>query len=346
MRLPRDVRMPVNGQFRYGAAVIAAAGTNQATGTQINSQFVMVTGADGTKGVVLPSMALGMKVRVINTDVSGVLKVYPFSGDSAVINVLSADAALTIQPGQVVDFVGASKTQIWTNRTLSTVLAAGTTSVAPLTLTAGTNLTTPAAGAVEYDGTAFYATPAANTREQIDAEQYVIASADSATYNNTGLDTAAAAAVFTATMGASANGALTLIAGKTYAFEAAYILTNTGTTSHTWAVLFGGTATMTTILYDILGVSLTSSAPGTGILIGFGAVLTAVVATAASTSATENVVIKIKGMMVVNAGGTLIPQLQASARPGATGTPGVIVKKGSYFRAWQMGGAGTVGNWS
>lgn len=224
--------------------------------------------------------------------------------------------------------------------------AAGTATVAPIVLTAGTNLTTAAAGAVEYDGTAFYATAVASSRQQLDAEQYTIANADSATYNNTGLDASTAAPVFTATMGGSANGAITLVAGKTYAFEAEYVLTNTGTTSHTWATLFGGTATFTQILYSLLGVSGTASAPAAGLLLGSAAVATAVVATAASTSATENVTIKIKGSLIVNAGGTLIPQMQASARPGASGTPGVVVKKGSFFRIWEMGGAGTLGNWS
>ena len=39
------------------------------------------------------------------------------------------------------------------------IFNAGTTSVAPLTFTLGTNLTTPVAGAMEYDGTYIYATP-------------------------------------------------------------------------------------------------------------------------------------------------------------------------------------------
>lgn len=229
---------------------------------------------------------------------------------------------------------------------IAEALPAGTATAAPLTFTAGTNLTTPAAGAVEFDGAAFYATAVANARQQIDAEQYTIASADSATYNNTGLDTAVAAPVFTSTMGGSANGAITLQAGKTYAFEANYILTNTGTTSHTWATLFGGTATLTSIVYSIFGLSATSSAPATGGLTGFANAATAVVATAASTSATENVTIQISGVLTVNAAGTLIPQMKASARPGATGTPGVVVKAGSFFRIWEMAGTGTVGNWS
>lgn len=41
----------------------------------------------------------------------------------------------------------------------SVFLRAGTTTAAPLDFTAGTNLTTPTTGAVEYDGTYFYATP-------------------------------------------------------------------------------------------------------------------------------------------------------------------------------------------
>lgn len=226
------------------------------------------------------------------------------------------------------------------------VLSAGTATVAPLTFTAGTNLTTAAAGAVEFDGTVFYATSAASSRAQIDAEQYTIATSDSSTYNNTGLDSASAAPVFTTTQGGSANGAVTLVAGKTYAFEANYLLTNTGTTSHTWATLFGGTATMTSIVYSIFGLSSTASTPATGGLTGYSNVATAVVATAASTSATENVTIQINGVLTVNAGGTFIPQLQASARPGASGTPGVTVKKGTYFRIWELAGTGTLGNWS
>ena len=41
---------------------------------------------------------------------------------------------------------------------------AAAASSAPLKLTSGTNLTTPEAGAIEYDGTEFYATPASATR--------------------------------------------------------------------------------------------------------------------------------------------------------------------------------------
>lgn len=52
--------------------------------------------------------------------------------------------------------VGTATSQALSGKTIT--LAAGTTSVAPLVYTSGTNLTTPVAGAVEYDGAQFYAT--------------------------------------------------------------------------------------------------------------------------------------------------------------------------------------------
>lgn len=228
-------------------------------------------------------------------------------------------------------------------------LAAGTATVAPLTFTSGTNLTTAAAGAVEFDGTAFYATAAASSRQQLDAEQFVIATANSSVYNNTLLDTNTAAPVFTTTTSGTALGAVTLVAGKTYLFEAMYNLTNTGTTSHTWATIFGGTATFSTGTgIQVFGNSSgTANAAAAGGLSGFTSLPgTAIVVTAASTSATEQVTVELIGTIVVNAGGTLIPQMQASARPGATGTPGVTVIAGSFFRIWEMSSSAAVGRWS
>jgi len=260
-------------------------------------------------------------------------------GNDLIVNNLRVGATAPGQQGTAID-VGGSLTP-----------PAGTATVAPLVFTAGTNLTTASAGAVEFDGTAFYATSVASARQQVDAEQLIIATANSATYNNTGLDTAAAAPVFTATTNPSiTNGAVTLVAGKTYIFEFLYNLTNTGTTAHTWATLFAGTATFSAgTNYQVFGNSgTTANTPSTGGLSGFissTTMSTAVVATASSTSATEQVAIEGYGVFVVNAGGTVIPQLKASARPGATGTPGVILLAGSYFRVWEMG-SGVVGNWS
>jgi hypothetical protein len=148
-----------------------------------------------------------------------------------------------------------------------------------------------------------------------------------------------------AAFNATTNGAYTVLGNTTYEFEAIYLVTNTGTTSHTWSVLFGGTATFTSIAYSIQARTDTASAPsGNNHYFGYANVATAVAATAASTSATENVVIKLRGLMRVNAGGTVIPQVQLSAAPGGTQT----MKANSFFRPWQIGSGSiaTVGSWS
>ena len=46
-------------------------------------------------------------------------------------------------------------------------IAAGTTSIAPIRLTSGTNLTTPVAGSIEYDGTNLFFTRTGTTRESV-----------------------------------------------------------------------------------------------------------------------------------------------------------------------------------
>jgi hypothetical protein len=148
-----------------------------------------------------------------------------------------------------------------------------------------------------------------------------------------------------AAFNATANGAYTVLGNTTYEFEAVYLITNTGTTSHTWSVLFGGTATFTSLAYSIEARSDAASTPSTtGHNFGFAKVATAVAVTAASTSATENVVIKLRGLMRINAGGTLIPQVKLSAATG--GTEKMLAN--SFFRCWQIGNGSiaTVGTWS
>ena len=70
----------------------------------------------------------------------------------------------------------------WNELVLSTLtptakleIAAGTTTVAPLKLTAGTNLTGTQAGAIEYDGKTFFATPYAD-RKSVDLSSGVVTS--------------------------------------------------------------------------------------------------------------------------------------------------------------------------
>jgi hypothetical protein len=143
---------------------------------------------------------------------------------------------------------------------------------------------------------------------------------------------------------ASTNGAITLPGSSSYLIEGNYVITNTGTTSHTWAVLFGGTATLTSGQLTATAVSATSSAvaaSSTGYTTTLG---TAFVVTAASTSATENVSITFYGVARINAAGTFIPQVKLSAAPG--GAQKMLANSWIKLTPFGTNTATTLGAWS
>lgn len=79
-------------------AVLAAAGNSQGTAAAIASQVTLVTGADNTTAVVLPTAVVGQTFVVVNTVANKTLPVYPATG--AAINGGSANAAFTLGPGK------------------------------------------------------------------------------------------------------------------------------------------------------------------------------------------------------------------------------------------------------
>lgn len=149
---------------------------------------------------------------------------------------------------------------------------------------------------------------------------------------------------------ATTNGQITLPANSGYLLEAEYLITSTGTTSHTWATLFAGTATITALDYLARGRSAGTSALTLGAdssafqSNGAGSLpTTALVMTAAATAA-EFVILSLKGVVRINAAGTLIPQVKLSAA--TTGTDKML--RGSYIRLTPIGtdAATNLGNWS
>jgi hypothetical protein len=210
---------------------------------------------------------------------------------------------------------------------------AGTTSAPALDFTAGSLLTTPAAGAFEYDGTVFYSTPVANQRG-VSPSAFVRVQVN----NNTLSDTTSAQAVF------SSPSAIGLAASTAYQFEAVYYITRAaGTTSHTTSVLFNATSALTSIAY-VADATTSTGVALTALSRIYGTATTGVVVTGASTSATENLVITLRGIIKTNAATTLTPQFQYSAAPG--GAPTVLAN--SYFKLIPLGTSSviSVGNWS
>jgi hypothetical protein len=141
------------------------------------------------------------------------------------------------------------------------------------------------------------------------------------------------------------NGAITLPANSSYLIEGNFTITNTGTTSHTWAILFGGSATLTSGRITAIVTAAGASSAITAANICHTTTLgTALVVTAASVSATENVDIMFYGAVRINAAGTFIPQVQLSV---ATGTAATMLAN-SYIllTPFGAGSAQSLGNWS
>lgn len=212
---------------------------------------------------------------------------------------------------------------------------AGTVTLSPLQFTSGTNLTTAAAGAFEYDGVVLYSTPQASQRGVSPSEHFLIL-----TNNYTGSDVNTAQKVFNS----PSNGQITLPANTTYFMEGMYYITRAaGTNSHTLSTLFALGGTLTGITYIAETTSTTGNVLGAVNRI-YATGATGTVVTAASTSATENITVLIRGVVRTNTAGTFTPQIQYSAAPG--GAPTILAN--SYFRLIPMGNGSvnSVGNWS
>jgi hypothetical protein len=240
---------------------------------------------------------------------------------------------------------------------------AGGTMTAPLILANGTaalpSLTTVGGGV----DTGFYSTGnadeiAASTsglaRWLLSATGYM-----SGTVNGLGAGLYQAQQIYrrnTTLAGANATGAqsllgagVTLVASTVYEFEIVFALAKTaGTTSHTLALGFGGTATLNNIAYQLDYRSFDS---GTFPLAAASAAFTTLLQSASAsvisgafTNANATHHGSIKGTVSVNGAGTLIPQYTLSAAPGGAYTTQI----GSYMKIAPIGAAGVIsqGAWA
>lgn len=201
-------------------------------------------------------------------------------------------------------------------------------------LTSGTLMTTPEAGAIEYDGKVIYATPDAGDRGVMMASFIRAISAGA-----TGNDSATAQGWF------PTNGAVAVTGSTTYLFYGCLNISRTaGATSHTTGIsMDGGSCTFNQIGYWIQvkeGDASTISDSDQR----YVAVATDTNVKAASTSTTENICVQVWGIAFVNAGGTFKPMFKYSAAPGGAPT----INLGTHFIVTPIGSTGgvTVGTWT
>jgi hypothetical protein len=215
---------------------------------------------------------------------------------------------------------------------------AGSASQAPLVLAAGTNTSVAAAGAVEYNSSVFFASPAAGQRGLMPAE-YLVALAS----NYTGSDSTSAQKVFNQ----PADGAVAVLADTTYMIEGLYIIApaiNFNAESLQTLFALGGGATLTSIRYvadSSTGLASASSAL-TRRQVAIASATT--VTSAAPGGAATNFVVQLRGVIRTNAAGTLTPQFQFTGTPGSA----PVVQANSFFRLVPIGSgsATTIGAWT
>lgn len=137
----------------------------------------------------------------------------------------------------------------------------------------------------------------------------------------------------------SANGAANVAAGTTYEIDAVFHIHTTGTTSATLSILFGGTATLTSIGYMYLNAAPATETFGSTSA-GWSAVATAT-AMGGAIAAIRHYTIILRGQVVINAAGTFIPQYQFSSAPGAA----PVTLASSTFKLTPVSAA-NIGGWT
>jgi hypothetical protein len=215
---------------------------------------------------------------------------------------------------------------------------AGSASQAPVVLTAGTNTSVISAGAVEYNGSVFFASPAAGQRGLLSAE-YLVTLAS----NYTGNDNASAQKVFNV----PTDGAVAILANTTYMIEGLYIIApaiNFNAESLQTLFALSGGATLTSIRYvaDVsTGLANASTAIKRTQIATAGAVT---VTDAAPGGAATNFTVQIRGIIRTNTAGTLTPQFQFTGTPGSA----PVVQANSFFRLVPVGSGSTttIGAWT
>jgi hypothetical protein len=212
-------------------------------------------------------------------------------------------------------------------------LTSGTTSLSPLNLQPGANLTNATAGAIEYDGRVVYSTPAGRGVSP-SMMLYRLESGLVGSNVNT------AQAVF--------GVGVTLAANTVYAFDYNFTMTKTaGATAHTAGLGFSGTATINNIYYAGAVVSVGSTLPNvttTNSVVTNASASNFTTGGSISTSVAYRTFV-LNGTVSINASGTFIPQYTLSAAPGGAYT----TIAGSYFAIWPIGAAGantSVGPWA
>lgn len=214
-------------------------------------------------------------------------------------------------------------------------LGAGVATSAPLTLTSGTNLTTAAAGAVEYDGNVFYATPNSASRGLLPASQF---------YQVANSATAASIDDSTTTARSLLGKLLTIVPGV-YKFEgrfycqASFVAGVAFSNNFSWLfTTVTGTNAINTLQYEYVYMSNTTSfATATSPTTLFRSTNTTSTLSASLSTGSRYIVVYISGTMRVSGTGTATFAPAGNNSSAAGSGNALNVQLGSWFSLTPLG---------
>jgi hypothetical protein len=231
-------------------------------------------------------------------------------------------------------FQNVSGNTIFTASNDSLHLPAGSTSIAPLKFTSGSQLSAVQASAIEYDGDALFFTPdssAVGGRAFVQTPHYYKLPSTRTLVNDLSVQSLFGVGV-------------TLASATTYQFEINTVVSSTGAANNGLQFSLGGTAVLTGVEYWATTTNGTAAGTPNTASSTYFAVSTASTICAAVAAATARV-INIKGNVRVTTSGTFVPQVQyITTAPGAAPT----VSTGSYIKISPIGtnSVSTIGAWA
>lgn len=295
-----------------------------------NGAVTALTIASNGNATFLSSSTTAMGTVTVSTSVTSPLVIGGSGVGSALTLQSTSGAGATDTIVFKVGNAGGTTVATMASTTAFLLMGAGTTAIAPFKLTSGTNLTTAAAGAVEYDGSAMYFSPAASTRSTVMSRQIMYLGTAYTLTNATGVQKM---------FNGSTNGQVTLPVGD-YEFEC-YSTISALPATGTFGFAMAGTATYTQA-WQAIGARVAAGTAATPSVSFNTTANTAVTPTSATTTA----FMSIKGTINVTVTGTVIPQFSMTTTAAAA-----IIGVGSFF--WITPFSGTngatnvaIGNWS
>lgn len=317
-------------------------------GSSSGAQTVNIANGTGAGTLNLANVQTGGSVNIGGGMTTGTITIGGTGAQTGAISIGTGTGAQTINLGT--GGTGSKSINIGTGAATNTILIGNTTAGtqtgvnvasptaqlhlgagiaategAPLKFTAGTNLTTAEAGAVEYDGTAFYLTADATTgRSQADNQQIFRLTA-----NGTAIGPAIADYF-------GANSAIPTVAGGVYelTFYLYYLKTTAGTVTYT----ITNTAPYTNLVAEYIqsaagGIATNAAQTGAGI-VGVTTAAAALPATPSLTTGANHKAV-IRAIAECGTAGNIRLRITSSA---GTVTP----LRGSYFTVRRLS-AGNVG---